>query len=40
MDILAKRQAAAGGLDDLNYYTPALHIGAFALPRYVEKLLG
>jgi spermidine synthase len=30
----------ASGLKDLQYYTPAVHRAAFAVPRYVEKLLG
>lgn len=24
---------------DTNYYTPGVHVGAFSLPRYIEKLL-
>lgn len=34
---IAQRFAAAG--IDTRYYTPALHVGSFALPRFVEKLM-
>jgi spermidine synthase len=37
-EILEKRFAAAS-LTGLQYYTPAVHLAAFALPRYVETLL-
>ena len=35
---LQARQKEAG-MDDCRYYTPAIHQAAFALPRYIEKLL-
>jgi spermidine synthase len=37
LDRLEQRFAAAG--IDTRYYTPAVHKGAFGLPRYIEKLL-
>ncbi|MEO0973602.1 MAG: polyamine aminopropyltransferase, partial [Pseudomonadota bacterium] len=36
-DTLATRMTAAGL--DTRYYTPDIHLGSFALPRYVEKSL-
>ncbi|MEO0422758.1 MAG: polyamine aminopropyltransferase [Pseudomonadota bacterium] len=36
-DTLATRMAAAGL--DTRYYTPDVHLGSFALPRYVEQSL-
>lgn len=37
VDTIAKRFAQAG--IDTRYYTPALHVGSFALPRFIEKLM-
>ncbi len=37
--LLTERLKAAGFGDKLSYYTPEVHKGAFAMPRYVEKLL-
>ncbi|MCC6467243.1 MAG: polyamine aminopropyltransferase [Alphaproteobacteria bacterium] len=37
-DELARRFAAAA--IDTRYYTPALHVGSFALPRFIERLTG
>ena len=37
IDILQRRYAEAKL--DTRYYTPAVHKGAFGLPRYIEKLL-
>ncbi len=34
---IARRFAASG--IDTRYYTPALHVGSFALPRFIEKLM-
>ena len=34
---IARRFAAAG--IDTRHYTPALHVGSFALPRFIEKLM-
>ncbi len=36
-DVLQQRFAAANF--DTNYYSPAVHASAFALPRFIEKLL-
>ena len=36
-DTLAERMIAAGL--DTRYYTPDVHLGSFALPRYVEQAL-
>lgn len=37
VDEIAKRFAAAG--IDTRYYTPELHVGSFALPRFIQKLM-
>jgi len=37
-EVLERRLADAGL--DLRYYTPAVHLGAFALPGYVARLIG
>jgi spermidine synthase len=37
MDVLQHRFAAA--MLATNYYTPGVHLGAFALPRYIERLV-
>jgi len=37
VDVIEKRFSAANF--DTNYYTPGVHVGAFSLPRYIEKLL-
>ncbi len=37
VDVMEDRFKAAGF--ETNYYTPAVHVGAFALPRYIQKLL-
>jgi spermidine synthase len=37
-DELAERFAAAG--IETRYYTPAVHKGAFALPRYIQDMIG
>jgi spermidine synthase len=34
---LSARYAASGIATD--YYTPAVHLGAFALPGYVQRLM-
>jgi len=36
-NVLRKRYAAAAL--DTDYYTPELHLGAFALPRYIERII-
>ncbi len=36
--LLAKRQKKRG-IADLKYWTPAVHVGAFALPAYAEKVV-
>lgn len=38
LDTLSERFAAAA--IDTRYYTPAIHHGAFALPRFVEEAIG
>lgn len=37
LDVLEQRFAALNA--DTNYYSPAVHQGAFALPRFIDKLL-
>jgi spermidine synthase len=37
VDVLRERYAVAAL--DTNYYTPDLHRGAFALPRYIERII-
>ncbi|SCA57896.1 spermidine synthase (putrescine aminopropyltransferase) [Candidatus Terasakiella magnetica] len=37
VDVINERFVAAGF--ETNYYTPGVHVGAFSLPRYIEKLL-
>ncbi len=36
---LIQERAAKVGLET-RYYTPAIHVASFALPRYIERLLG
>jgi spermidine synthase len=46
-DDMTKRQQSIADIQtrfdaagfDTNYYTPGVHVGAFSLPRYIEKLL-
>ncbi|WP_135079382.1 polyamine aminopropyltransferase [Terasakiella sp. SH-1] len=37
IEVIEERFKAAGF--DTNYYTPGVHVGAFSLPRYIEKLI-
>ncbi|MDV7339079.1 polyamine aminopropyltransferase [Terasakiella sp. A23] len=37
VDVIEERFNKAGF--DTNYYTPGVHVGAFSLPRYIQKLL-